>query len=393
MTTVSSNPYLPPNYNPYNFANPGTQNPNPNVSGNPVANYGNTGSPFSYGSTFNTQSNPLFATTINAGKNPALGGAPTQRYSIVGGFDYSKVTEALDYGFMLKGQSDQAEDGALAGITDPKERNRKKLEIMLEKYKANSSNLPGVFQQAMGGSYAGVYQQYHSETMRALDMVRKISTTQSNYPGLEKVQEAELFKFADNMKSIHPDWDNDKIAAEFAKRNNVSLEKVRYSMALDGSSGSSSTTPYAGTPGNFSSAVASKLSDSTAISAGQSVFQANQQLCARGVKTILQKQLGLPYLGGEHAYQMTAELSKYGNKFTKVKINPSDIASLPAGVIVVIDKNSSSPTSGHIMVTLDGGKEISDRVRDRSTMTPPAGTEVYAFFPIGASSSGRPANA
>lgn len=79
--------------------------------------------------------------------------------------------------------------------------------------------------------------------------------------------------------------------------------------------------------------------------------------CALGVNNALISQ-GVP--GRGHAYQKAEQLAR-NPRFREVNMSPSQLASLPAGAVVVWGKSAAKPY-GHVSVALGDGREASDHV-------------------------------
>lgn len=98
--------------------------------------------------------------------------------------------------------------------------------------------------------------------------------------------------------------------------------------------------------------------------------------CLRGVRRALEKaELHLGGSMGASAYQSLNSLSNNRN-FKQVQVSRNELKSLPAGCIIIWDRNSRN-RHGHIAVTLGNGKEASDHVQNLIT-TINAGFTVFA---------------
>ncbi len=87
-------------------------------------------------------------------------------------------------------------------------------------------------------------------------------------------------------------------------------------------------------------------------------------------------------VGGASAYMAADQLAK-NPKFREVKVAPKDLPKLPAGAVVVWDRNGSGASSagrihGHISISLGDGREVSDLVRPQTTNM---GSNVRVFLP------------
>ncbi len=87
-------------------------------------------------------------------------------------------------------------------------------------------------------------------------------------------------------------------------------------------------------------------------------------------------------VGGASAYMAADQLAK-NPKFREVKVAPADLPKLPAGAIVVWDRNGSGASSagrihGHISISLGDGREVSDVIRKQTTNM---GSNVRVFLP------------
>lgn len=91
---------------------------------------------------------------------------------------------------------------------------------------------------------------------------------------------------------------------------------------------------------------------------------------------------------GASAYQAAAVLAKNKN-FKEVQVSRDDIKNLPAGCVVVWNKNyfgkKSSDIHGHIAITLGNGKEASDHVANKTYML---NSSHRVFVPVGINQSG-----
>lgn len=71
-------------------------------------------------------------------------------------------------------------------------------------------------------------------------------------------------------------------------------------------------------------------------------------------------------LDGAKAYQAAAQLAK-NPKFNEVKVARNQLSELPAGAVVVWNKNPKAKhPHGHISVALGDGREVSDRIRPQT---------------------------
>lgn len=87
-------------------------------------------------------------------------------------------------------------------------------------------------------------------------------------------------------------------------------------------------------------------------------------------------------VGGASAYMAADQLAK-NPKFREIKVAPADLPKLPAGAIVVWDRNGSGASSagrihGHISISLGDGREVSDVIRKQTTNM---GSNVRVFLP------------
>lgn len=92
--------------------------------------------------------------------------------------------------------------------------------------------------------------------------------------------------------------------------------------------------------------------------------------CALGVNNALISQ-GVP--GRGHAYQKAEQLAR-NPRFREVNMSPSQLASLPAGAVVVWGKSAAKPW-GHVSVALGDGREASDHVARQITSRGRYGTD------------------
>ena len=105
--------------------------------------------------------------------------------------------------------------------------------------------------------------------------------------------------------------------------------------------------------------------------------------CLQGVReSLTQKGLVNGSMGGS-AYQSADVLAKNKN-FKEVAVSRNDLRNLPAGCVVVWDKNyigtKSSDVHGHIAITTGDGGEASDHVSNRLYML---NASHRVFLPVG----------
>lgn len=87
-------------------------------------------------------------------------------------------------------------------------------------------------------------------------------------------------------------------------------------------------------------------------------------------------------LTGRHAYMAADQLAVNPN-FEEVRVNRDQLDDLPAGAVVVWDRNlRANHPSGHISVSLGDGREVSDRIRPQTTAYR---STFRVFLPEGAS--------
>lgn len=103
--------------------------------------------------------------------------------------------------------------------------------------------------------------------------------------------------------------------------------------------------------------------------------------CFRWVRQALER-AGVKGVGGASAYMAADQLAK-NPKFREIKVDPKDLAKLPAGAVVVWDRggsgaSSAGKTHGHISISLGDGREASDRIRKQITGI---GSNVRVFLP------------
>lgn len=90
--------------------------------------------------------------------------------------------------------------------------------------------------------------------------------------------------------------------------------------------------------------------------------------CYRGVKHHL-RQVGVNLTGGS-AYMAADQLAQDG-RFREVQVSRQQLRSLPAGAIVVWDRNpGAGKRHGHISIATGDGREASDRIRNQSVNYP-----------------------
>lgn len=87
-------------------------------------------------------------------------------------------------------------------------------------------------------------------------------------------------------------------------------------------------------------------------------------------------------VGGASAYMAADQLAK-NPKFREVTVAPKDLPKLPAGAVVVWDRNGSGASEagrihGHISIALGDGREVSDVIRKQTTNM---GSKARVFLP------------
>lgn len=87
-------------------------------------------------------------------------------------------------------------------------------------------------------------------------------------------------------------------------------------------------------------------------------------------------------VGGASAYMAADQLAK-NPKFREIKVAPQDLKKLPAGAVVVWDRNGTGASAagrehGHISISLGDGREVSDLIRPQTTNM---GSNVRVFLP------------
>ena len=104
--------------------------------------------------------------------------------------------------------------------------------------------------------------------------------------------------------------------------------------------------------------------------------------CFKYVRQALER-AGVKGVGGASAYMAADQLAK-NPKFREIKVAPKDLPKLPAGAVVVWDRNGSGASAagrqhGHISISLGDGREVSDLVRKQTTGM---GSNVRVFLPV-----------
>jgi hypothetical protein len=97
-------------------------------------------------------------------------------------------------------------------------------------------------------------------------------------------------------------------------------------------------------------------------------------MCYHWVKEALAKE-GI-HVTGVAAYEAADQLAR-SKRFKEIKVNPKDLAKLPAGAVVVWNKGNGHQY-GHISIALGNGKEASDVLRTQITNY---GTTCRVFLP------------
>lgn len=91
--------------------------------------------------------------------------------------------------------------------------------------------------------------------------------------------------------------------------------------------------------------------------------------CLKGAREILNQADLVDGKMGASAYQAAAVLERNKN-FKEVSVSREDLRNLPAGCVLVWDRNyvgsKTSDIHGHIAITLGDGKEASDHVSDKT---------------------------
>lgn len=126
------------------------------------------------------------------------------------------------------------------------------------------------------------------------------------------------------------------------------------------------STPPLGDPGDgvTLSGLGPRLAASTLEAANDNDNLARRR-CYRFVKDGLGAE-GVNLTGG-HAYMAAAQLADNPN-FEEVRVDRDQLPELPAGAVVVWDRNPrANHPSGHISVSLGDGREVSDRIRPQIT--------------------------
>lgn len=140
-------------------------------------------------------------------------------------------------------------------------------------------------------------------------------------------------------------------------------------------------TPPLGDPGDgvTLSGLGPRLAASTLDAANDNDDLARRR-CFRFVKEGLAAE-GVNLTGG-HAYMAAEQLADHPN-FEEVRVSRDQLPDLPAGAVVVWDRNTrANHPSGHISVALGDGREVSDRIRPQTTAYR---STFRVFLPEGAS--------
>ena len=136
------------------------------------------------------------------------------------------------------------------------------------------------------------------------------------------------------------------------------------------------TTPTASLSDvNYDANAAKKLAQNATSHAGAR----SQKRCAEFVSDAIEAS-GISITRG-HAYQMENNLRNNPN-FKEVKVSQNELASLPAGCILVYPRGSAGYSSqyGHIEITLGDGKAASDFVNTN----PKYSSDMKVFVPVSA---------
>jgi len=129
----------------------------------------------------------------------------------------------------------------------------------------------------------------------------------------------------------------------------------------------------------------SKLGNSLANIAYENATSKNSKhRCLQGVRESLNKAGLIKGTMGGSAYQAAAVLDKDKKNFSEIKVAKSDLKNLPAGCIIVWDRNyvgtSPADKNGHITITLGNGGGACDRIEDKLFML---NTAHRVFVPTG----------
>jgi len=112
------------------------------------------------------------------------------------------------------------------------------------------------------------------------------------------------------------------------------------------------------------------------------VSKNSKHKCLQGVRESLNKQGLVDGTMGSSAYQAAAVL-KNNKNFREVSVSREDLKNLPAGCVIVWDRNyvgtSSADIHGHITVTLGNGSGACDRVEKKLFML---NTKHRVFVPV-----------
>lgn len=105
--------------------------------------------------------------------------------------------------------------------------------------------------------------------------------------------------------------------------------------------------------------------------------------CLKGVRTALNQMSLVNGKMGGSAYQAAQILSNHKN-FKEVQVDTKDLKNLPAGCVIVWDRNyvgtKTSDIHGHIAVTLGDGREASDHVANKTYIL---NSNHRVFVPVG----------
>ncbi len=106
--------------------------------------------------------------------------------------------------------------------------------------------------------------------------------------------------------------------------------------------------------------------------------------CAYGFETSFEKMTGIAMRG--HAFELKAQMDK-NKKFRRVEVSDAQMANLPAGTVVIHDRNLNyrgkglGGQYGHVSVALGNGMEASDHIQ-KQMVRHYAGGARYVYIPV-----------
>ena len=180
----------------------------------------------------------------------------------------------------------------------------------------------------------------------------------SSFPGFDGDFMSTINMFSSFMNNLMPmSWQNKIFTDHFNTKTNLPQLKNVYNPNL----------------GNSLANIANK----------NATQKDTRHKCLQGVRETLNKTGLVNGSMGGSAYQ-AAELLAHNKNFKEVAVDTKDLKNLPAGCVIVWDRNyvgtKSSDIHGHIAVTLGDGREASDHVANKTYIL---NSNHRVFVPVG----------